>query len=259
MIDGVGFRFMLIPTAAMAISFGCARCLFKKSQMHMKMCGRGHSQVQTARPVVRRRVKDTKAPGQQQPDQGSQNPHAEEIAGKQVHALVTSRDTINPESAFNTAHASTKHIELEPLRGLASGGACSDKEYEEDIRGDRASDGRVACSNCLRKFSSDRVAVHQDICYRINTSETTSRIGINRTVGTAVGSIRRSSCSPLRTKAMEERRARRGFSMGRTRGRARAPPAGTAGDPTKVCVHLCQKEVTFTRRVPYVSCVVRKC
>lgn len=29
-------------------------------------------------------------------------------------------------------------------------------------------DGRVACSNCLRRFSPDRVGVHQDICKRVN-------------------------------------------------------------------------------------------
>jgi len=31
-------------------------------------------------------------------------------------------------------------------------------------------DGRVACSNCLRRFSPDRVGVHQDICKRVNAA-----------------------------------------------------------------------------------------
>lgn len=39
---------------------------------------------------------------------------------------------------------------------------------------------RVACSNCQRRFSSDRVDVHQEICMRVNTGEIKGRKTLKR-------------------------------------------------------------------------------
>lgn len=62
------------------------------------------------------------------------------------------------------------------LDGDKDSASCSERlgddraqnENEDCIVVITASDGRVACTNCQRWFSSDRVGVHQNICKRVN-------------------------------------------------------------------------------------------
>lgn len=94
-----------------------------------------------------------------------------------------------------------------------------------------SSDGRVACTNCDRWFSSDRVDVHEDICVRVNAAaaarrdEKTSR-GRECTTKKKVTSAfspgrfcrRRSSCHVFRgSNALTRARGERGRSLGRER------------------------------------------
>lgn len=70
-----------------------------------------------------------------------------------------------------------------------------------------ASDGRIACTNCQRRFSPDRVGVHQNICKRVNppsardTSErgkgTTARSKKARFASPRVEPRRRKSIRPV--------------------------------------------------------------
>lgn len=107
------------------------------------------------------------------------------------------------------------------------------------------SDGRIACTNCNRWFSSDRVDVHQDICARVNTAagargdEKSSR-GREHTTAKKVRSAfsptrycrRQSSCPVFRgSNASARARRARGCSLGREK---RSVSKGNAVDAVVV-------------------------
>lgn len=58
-----------------------------------------------------------------------------------------------------------------------------DRGHSENVVVITASDGRIACANCKRWFSSDRVGVHQSICKRVNppSARDTSKRGRDKT------------------------------------------------------------------------------
>lgn len=127
-----------------------------------------------------------------------------------------------PKDALVQTHASTTADDdatnARPRSGLGSSGVST----TGDTTGDggentaenativaSASDGRIACSNCRRWFSSDRVGVHQDICRRVNKaapspdgdssrSGTEEAVNIEKTASSSSSSVRfsrrRSSC-----------------------------------------------------------------
>ena len=87
---------------------------------------------------------------------------------------------------------------------------CQFEEIGDDVVV-TAGDGRVACSNCFRWFSPDRVAVHQGICLRVNTEEKKSGRR-NRIKG--VG-------SNVRSTTQQRQRPSRSFASGYRPGRRR--------------------------------------
>lgn len=149
----------------------------------------------------------------------------------QKHTTTSYDDTTNagPRPGFGSSGDST------------SGDTTRDdgEKIEENAAiGAPANDGRIACSNCGRWFSSDRVGVHQDICKRVNTAALspggngnksgTGKAARNKNTTSASSfsvrsSRRRSSCSVLggnRT-AMARAPGARGRSVGLEKGSIR--------------------------------------
>lgn len=104
---------------------------------------------------------------------------------------------------------------------------------QEDI-GDvvvASSDGRVACSNCYRGFSSERVGVHQEICERVNTEENRERHRRRRTIK-GVGSNVRSATQQQRP---WPNLSASGYGAARRR-RAQEFPPGCEHDRTRLTI-----------------------
>lgn len=76
-------------------------------------------------------------------------------------------------------------------------------------------DGRVACTACKRKFSPDRVEVHQDICQRVNGTKGRGRRDEEGELS-SFHKPRRSSCPTFRCNGVKTP-WRRGCSVGRER------------------------------------------
>ena len=97
----------------------------------------------------------------------------------------------------------------------------------EDIEGEvvtASGDGRVACSNCNRRFSAERVRFHQEICERVNTEEHRER----RIAGRIKNGVR---CN-VRSATQRPRRSPSGYGAGRRQRRAQELRPGFEHDWT---------------------------
>ncbi len=81
-------------------------------------------------------------------------------AGKTAEDAPLESDALAPSR--NNTHDAGSPPGLASDEDGSSGSGSSSRHVEAD--------GRVACSNCLRRFSPDRVGVHQDICERVNAA-----------------------------------------------------------------------------------------
>lgn len=96
-------------------------------------------------------------------------------------------------------------------------------------------DGRVACANCRRKFSPDRVGVHQEICRRVNPNnpiaDARGRNIFEMRTTSVVRSTRRSSCPALGDDQKTRRsRTERVMPLRHGGDRSRHLPASRAAD-----------------------------
>lgn len=153
--------------------------------MHMKMCGRGRGQrrARTTPGRVVRSQDPTKGLSQgglrgssgDTPTSGTRPSRQQEQ--QQSHSPVG--------SVAMRKHSTLEDDEIargEQPRPKQSGDERSSSETNFTTIGDdgnsggvstaleASSDGRIACSNCKRRFSSDRVGVHEEICKRVNTA-----------------------------------------------------------------------------------------
>ncbi|CAM9334124.1 unnamed protein product [Ectocarpus sp. 8 AP-2014] len=161
-------------------------------QMHMKMCGRGRRRART----TPGRVVQSQDPTRRLSQGGLRGASGDTLTA----GTRTSRqqDQQHMHSPVGSA-AIRKHRtfpddekacdELSRLNQSGDERSSSDTNFAT-IGGDGDSggvsnavetscDGRIACSNCKRRFSSDRVGVHEEICKRVNTTESV-RAGTNK-------------------------------------------------------------------------------
>lgn len=185
-----------------------------------------------------------------------------DIATPRVDSAPKQQEQQRPLTAPRTARKYTKDAPLQsyastpchdvtnagPQPGLGSSGGSDtigvggENTVENAIAVVTASDGRIACSNCQRWFSSDRVGVHQDICRRVNAAASSpdgdrSKSGTARTA--TINKQATSASSSIRSSSRRRSRARdaRGRSVDREKRSIRDRyDIDDAGD-RMVCTH----------------------
>lgn len=199
-------------------------------QTHMKTCKRDSRRAQSTR-GMRRRCQDPAMAAQQRSVEGNYNAPAAGVFSarrqqqqqQQQLPMTTTTLCARKESSSSSSspllcsHASG--IEPGPQQTpIDNGEHCRHFEDVGDV-GDVAltsRDARVACSNCNRRFSSERVGVHQEICERVNTEENRERhIRTKKGVGSSV-----------RSATQRPHRSASGYGAARRRRRAQEVPPG---------------------------------
>lgn len=199
----------------------------------MKNCERlgGHSEAQqAARNMGRRRRRQVPMVRQRGLENSNSKPCAgnDDSAQRQHHHSLLSPPSST--KVTNTLPFSHSNGVESGLAEVSNHGASD--EGDRDTRIVASDDGRVACSNCRRRFSADRVGVHEEICKRVNTDKPKGRKKMKRIASVAVGCTRQSSCPVVfRNKATRARKAR-GLSLDHEVDKARF---ATSAD-TRVCV-----------------------
>lgn len=214
----------------------------------MNICARGRNNRQAATAAARRRGRDSLSSSRG--DKTSRGEHSDSSARQQratPAARLTPGDSekmaadLQPSSHTPQPRTTKKDVDRRTQSGRD--GNNSGDEEDGGVSGgavifDR--DGRVACGNCRRIFSSDRVGVHQEICQRVNPNDPVDdarrgrKIVKMRTTSPPIRSTRRSSCPAVRKESIRSRRER-DILLGHNSGdRFRHPALFQAAD-TMVC------------------------
>lgn len=199
------------------------RCVLLFTQTHMSMCRRAPArlkQLHTTQDLGNRR---------QQPNltawRGGVTPTVTANASPAKGATdpTPRQDTLGQDSKCERRGKFLTSYDSEALSEPVSG-----RNHNDDVQSTPTNatgttnditsiegDGRVACTICQRKFSPDRVEVHQDICERVNRTEGRGR---QDEKGELPGfhKPRRSSCPAFRCSGAKTPRTR-GCSVGRDR------------------------------------------
>ena len=206
---------------------------FRKSprQTHMQTCKRDSRRAQSTRGMCRR-YQDPMAV--QRSVKGSCDAPAGAFSARRQQQLPVATTLRAREKCSPLLRSRTGDIEPGPLQPIDDG---EHYRHFEDI-GDAvltSSDGRVACSNCNRRFSSERVDVHQEICERVNTEENRERHRPKKGVGSHVRPVTQ---RPHRSASLygEARRRRiQALPPGREHNQTRRP---FGGSERPVCAYI---------------------
>lgn len=164
----------------------------------MKTCARGHKRQAPVGQRVRGRdslSRDNNTPRREHSDSSARQ-----------HRVPTARLTPGDDEKMVTTLLNSLHTR--PAKGVvdcAQPGRCGNNSTDDNGEVSNGTvardDGRVACANCRRKFSPDRVGVHQEICRRVNPNnpiaDARGRNTFEERTTSAVRSTRRSSCPAL--------------------------------------------------------------
>ncbi|CAN0546530.1 unnamed protein product, partial [Ectocarpus sp. 12 AP-2014] len=187
-------------------------------QVHMNMCGRGRRRartpsgrvVQSQDPTKRLSHGGLRGASGDIPTAGTRISRQQDQ--QQIHSPVGSA-AIRKYSVFPDDEKACDEL----LRLNQSGDERSTGDTDfATIGGDgdsggvstavaRSCDGRIACSNCKRRFSSDRAGVHEEICKRVNTTESV-RAGTTKSKRGSYKTKRRQQASPASPTSCLDRR-----------------------------------------------------
>lgn len=233
--------------------------------MHMKMCGRGRRRarttpgraVQSQGPTKRLSQGRLRGASGDTPMAGNRSIRQQDQ--QQSHSSVGS-EAMRKHRAFS--HDQKTCGELSRSNQSGDERSSSDTNFttigdDGDSGGvitrvETSSDGRIACSNCNRRFSSDRVGVHEEICKRVNTATPVraadkSKRGSYKTKGQQASSASPRSClyrRRLSSPVVGGRQARavgrysRGRSLGRKPRRIRTRQIVDDAGDRLVCVRI---------------------
>ncbi|CAM9426458.1 unnamed protein product [Ectocarpus sp. 4 AP-2014] len=189
-------------------------------QMHMKMCGRGRRRARTPPGRVEQSQDPTKRLSQgglrgasgDTPAAGTRTSRQQDQ--QQIHSRVGSA-AMRKHSAYPDDEKACDELSSR-LNQSGDERSSSDTDFatigdDGDSRGlstavETSCNERIACSNCKRRFSSERVAVHEEICKRVNTTESV-RAGINKSKRRSLKTKRGKQASPASpTSCVDKRR-----------------------------------------------------
>lgn len=198
----------------------------------MKTCRRDSRRAQSTR-GTRRRCQDPVMAAKQRSVEGDHNaPAAGAFSTRrrrqqQQQLPIATTTTLcamggSSSNSILCSHAS----DIEPGPQQTSTGDGEHCCHFEDVGGVEdvaltSRDARVACSNCNRRFSSERVGVHQEICERVNTEENRERHRTKKGVG-----------SNVRSATQRSHRSAPGYGAARRRRRAQELPLGREHNQT---------------------------